>query len=65
MENEAVIKDWIHHGTDSRLKIDFSSPELVGYLMRRISKSKIGSQSVTVILQRAKDGFYVLTAYVR
>ena len=63
-ENQDEIGMWLKQSRNTRLELEHSSPATVGRSLVRGKPGSVDRRVATVILVKAKEGFYVLTAYV-
>jgi len=63
-ENQDEIGKWLKQSRNTRLELEHSSPATVGRSLVRGKPGSVDRRVATIILVKAKEGFYVLTAYV-
>ena len=64
-ENQEMVRKWLKAGKDVDLDLLVDSPEAIGRLVSRGTSSSVDGKSAVVVLRRAANGYYVITAYVR
>ena len=64
-ENQEMVHKWLNVGKNTDLDLVVDAPEAIGRLVSRGTSSSVDGKSAVVVLRRAANGYYVITAYVR
>jgi len=64
-ENQDVIKQWLGQTDKAKLRLDYESVGAIGRILSSGQRAAADSNKAVLILQKAKEGYFVLTAYVR
>jgi hypothetical protein len=64
-ENQVVINQWLSQTDKAKLRLDYESVGTIGRILSSGQRATADSKNAVLILQKAKEGYFVLTAYVR
>ena len=64
-ENQDVINQWLSQTDKAKLRLDYESVGTIGRILSSGQRATADSKKAVLILQKAKEGYFVLTAYVR